>query len=67
MATNGDAGSLSAVHHDGGIPTHPSTVGALDSLVAGEFRLILGADGVDVVGGWNQRHIELKFVAATKQ
>ena len=67
MATHGDARTLSAVHHDGGVPAHPSTVGALDSLVAGELWLILGADGVDVVGGWNQRHIELKFVAATKQ
>ena len=55
------------MHHDGSIPTHPCAVGALDGFIAGELWLVLWADGVDVVRGWNQGNIELEFVASTKQ
>ena len=55
------------MHHNGSIPTHPGSVGALDGFVARKLRLILWADGVDVVRGWDQWNIQLEFVASTKQ
>jgi hypothetical protein len=57
VATNRDAGALSAVNHDCGIPAHPGAVGTLNCLVAWESGLILWADGVYVVGGGNQWNV----------
>jgi hypothetical protein len=40
VSTDRDAWTLSAVHHDRGIPTHPGTIGALDLLVTRELGLV---------------------------
>jgi hypothetical protein len=50
VAAHADSRALSAVHHDGGVPPDPRPVPAFDVLVAGEPRLQLGRDGVDVIG-----------------
>ena len=55
VAADADAGPLRAVHHDRRVPADPGAVAALDLLVAGEPRLVLGRDGVDVVGRWSAR------------
>ena len=55
VAADADAGALRAVHHDRGVPADVRAVAALDLLVAGEPRLELGRDGVDVVGRGQRR------------
>lgn len=49
MAADPDAGALGARDHDGRVPPGRVQDLALDLLVAGEERLVLGRDGVDVV------------------
>ncbi len=51
VPADADSRALCAVHHDGGIPADESTEVSLDFFIAGKPRLILGRDGVDVVGG----------------
>ena len=50
VAADADAGALCAVHGDRGVPADPGAIAALDLLVAGEVRLVLRRDRVDVVG-----------------
>ena len=50
VAAHAHPRALRAVHHDGRVPSDPGPVAAFDVLVAGEPRLQLGRDGVDVVG-----------------
>ena len=45
-----DAGALGARHLDGGVPSDPAAVFALHGFVAGEVRLLVNGDGVDVGG-----------------
>ena len=53
-----DPGALGAMHHDGGVPSDPASVAALDVLVTGEPRFQFGGNGVDIVrrGQRGQRH-----------
>ena len=67
VATDADAGRLGAVHHDTGVPAQVGAVAALDLLVAGEPRLGLGRDGVDVVGRRQRRHPDLHLTGALEQ
>ena len=56
VPTGTDARPLRAVHHHGGVPPDVGPDAPLDVLVAGEPRLPLGRDRVDVVGrrqGWD--------------
>ena len=55
VATDTDAGTLGAVHHDRGIPPHPAAVALLHRLITRELRLHRGGDGVDVVGRQQRR------------
>ena len=45
-----DAGALGARHLDGSVPADPAAVFALHGFVAGEVRLLVNGDGVDVGG-----------------
>ena len=67
MAADGDTGPLSAVHGDRGVPAQPGAVPALDLLIAGELRLVLRENRVDVVGRRNHRHAELQFLGALEK
>ena len=67
VAADADAGALRAVHHDRGVPAQPRAVAALDLLVAGEPRLVLGRDGVDVVGRRQRRDADLPLAGALEQ
>ena len=67
VAADRDAGALRAVHEDGRVPADPGAVAALDLLIAGELRLVLGRDGVDVVRGRDHRHTEVQFFGALEQ
>jgi hypothetical protein len=67
VTADADAGALRAVHRDGGVPADPCAVAALDLLVAGELGLVLGRDGVDVVGGRNHRHAQVQLLGALEQ
>ena len=49
VAADADAGALGPGHHHGRVPAGRVEDLALDLLVAGEERLVLGGDGVDVV------------------
>ena len=49
VSADTDAGTLGPVHHDRGIPANVCPDPAFDVLVAGEGRLVLRSDGVDVV------------------
>src|ERR1700712_5339650 len=64
VATDGDTGALGAVHEHRGVPADPRAVAALDVFVAGKLGLVLGRDGVDVVGGGNHRHTQVQLFAA---
>ena len=48
MSANPNPGSLSAGHHGGRIPADPHAVALLHCLIAGEVRLLLYRNGVDV-------------------
>ena len=67
VATDADTGSLGAVDHDRGVPAQPPAVLPLDVLVAGEPRLLLGADRVDVVGGRQRRDPDLHLAGPLEQ
>ena len=67
MAADADARALRAVHHDRGVPAQVGAVAALDLLVAGEPRLLLGRDGVDVVGRRQRRDPDLHLAGALEQ
>jgi len=55
MTAHTDSRTLSAVHHDRGVPPDPGAVAPLDVLVTGEPRFQLGGDGVHVIGGRQRR------------
>ena len=59
VAADADAGPLRAVDDHRGVPAQVGAEAALGLLVAGEPRLLLGADRVDVVGGRQRRHADL--------
>ena len=60
-------GPLRAVHQDRRVPPDVGADAPLDVLVAGEPRLPLGRDGVDVVGGGQRRHADLPLAGALQQ
>ena len=67
VAADADAGPLRPVHHDRGVPADPRPVAALDLLVAGEPRLGLGRDGVDVVGRRQARDADAALAGPLEQ
>ena len=67
VAADADARPLGAVDHDRGVPAQPAAVLALDVLVAGEPRLLLGADRVDVVGRRQRRDPDLHLARPLQQ
>ena len=44
MSTNGDSGTLGAVHHDRGIPADHCPNPAFYKFIAGKPRLVIGCD-----------------------
>jgi hypothetical protein len=64
VPADGDTGPLGAVHHDRGVPADVRPDPPLDVLVAGEPRLPLRRDGVDVVGAAQRRDADLLLTAA---
>jgi hypothetical protein len=62
VTTNADSWSLGAVNQHRGIPTHPGSVGAFNLLVTWELRFVFTCDGVYVIGGWNDRNVQLQLV-----
>ena len=54
-------------HHHRGVPADEGADAALDLLVAGEPRLALRRNGVDVVGGAQRRHADLLLARALEQ
>ncbi len=67
MSADPDARALRAVHGDRGVPADPRAVLALEFLVAGELRLVLGGDRVQVVGGGHHRDTEVQFLRPLEQ
>ena len=67
VAADGDARALRPVHHDRGVPADVGPDAPFDVLVAGEPRLALRRDGVDVVGAAQRRHADLLLAAALEQ
>jgi hypothetical protein len=67
VPADGDAGALSPVHGDRGVPADPRPVAALDLFVTGEGGLVLGRDRVDVVRRGHHRHPELQVFRALQQ
>ena len=67
VAADADARPLGAVDHDRGVPAQPAAVLPLDVLVAGEPRLLLGADRVDVVGRRQRRDPDLHLARPLQQ
>jgi hypothetical protein len=62
VTTNCYAWSLRSVNHDRCVPTHPGPIGPLNLFVAWKLGLIFWRDGVDVIGGWDKRNIQLQLV-----
>ncbi len=67
VAADPDAGTLSARDHDGRVPPGRVQDLALDLLVAGEERLVLGRDGVDVVRAAHLGHGDALLAGAFDQ
>ena len=67
MAAHTDSRALRAVHHDRGVPPDPRAVAPFDVLVAGEPRLELGRNGVDVVGRRERRNGDALFARTLQQ
>ena len=67
VPTDADARALGAVHHDGGVPADEFADAALEGLIAGEPRLHLGRDGVDVVRGAQARDAEVALSSTAEQ
>ena len=67
VPADADAGLLRPVHDHRGVPAQVGAEAALDVLVAGEPRLLLGADRVDVVGRRQRRHAHLHGPRALEQ
>ena len=59
--------AVGAGHHHGGVPADEGADPALDVLVAGEPRLALRRDGVDVVGAAQRRDADLLLARALEQ
>src|ERR1039457_4178893 len=59
VAAYAHAGAVRAGHHHGGVPPDVRPDPTLDVLVAREPRLVLGRDGVDVVGAAQAGHADL--------
>ena len=64
VAADADARPLRAVHRHRRVPPDPAAVGALGLLVAGEPRLAVGRDGVDVVGAGQRGHADVALAGA---
>ena len=62
-----EALAVGARHHDRGVPADERADPALDVLVAGEPRLTLGRDRVDVVGAAQRRHADLHLAGPFEQ
>ena len=60
-------GRLARLHHDRGVPPDVGADPALDVLVAGEPRLALGRDRVDVVGAAQRGHADLPLPGPLEQ
>ena len=67
VAAHLEALAVGARHHDRGVPADERADPALDVLVAGEPRLALGRDGVDVVGAAQRRDADLLLAGALEQ
>ncbi len=67
VAADADAGALRPVHHDRGVPPDVGADAPLDVLVAGEPRLALGRDRVDVVGAAQARDADLALAGPLEQ
>ena len=67
MSAHTDAGALSAVHHDGRVPAKEATDAALEIFVAGELRLLVGGDGVDVIRTDERRDADLALACTFEQ
>jgi hypothetical protein len=67
MATHTDSRALRPVHHDGGVPPDPGPIATFDVLVAGEPRLHLGRDRVDVIGRRERRQRHPLFTGPLQQ
>ena len=67
VAADLEALAVGARDHDGGVPADEGPDAALDVLVAGEPRLPLGRDGVDVVGAAQRGDADLALAGALEQ
>jgi hypothetical protein len=67
VAADTHAGTLGAVHHDRCVPAHEATELALEVHVAGVPRLLLGRDGVDVVGRGQRRQPQVLVTSAFEE
>ena len=67
VAADPEALAVGARHHDRGVPADEGADPALDVLVAGEPRLALGRDGVDVVGAAQRGHADLLLAGPLEQ
>ena len=67
VPAHAEAGPVGPGHHDGGVPPDVGADPPLDVLVAGEPRLALGRDRVDVVGAAQARHADLLLTGPLQQ
>ena len=67
VAADAHAGPVRPGHHHGGVPPDVGADPALDVLVAGEPRLALGRDRVDVVGAAQAGHADLLLAGPLEQ
>ena len=58
VSANADVRALGAVHQNRCVPAQPGPVLALDFFLAGELRLLVGRNGVHVIGGRDHGHAD---------
>lgn len=67
VTADANPGTLRAVHHDRGVPADELADAALECLVAGEPRLHLGRDRVDVVRRSEARDAEIALSSSAQE
>ena len=67
VAADGDAGALGAMHHDRGVPADDLADAVLDRFIAGEPRLALRRNRVDVVGAAQARQTHVSLRCSSQQ
>jgi len=67
VAPDTDAGALSAVHRNGGVPSNPGAIATLNVFIPGELGFVFRGNGVEVIRGGDHGHTQVELLGALEQ